>query len=302
MTLIGTLPGAGGAVLLADRQETIGDYTKWDVDKIKLVELQGQYRFLMAGAGDGNTIDMIWEEVVDAWRQALPGSLAQPLNLKKLIVNVVRRVTKESILPYPSGEEPLVDLIWAIQQITPAMDSPLLFRTSGLAVNSIGRRPYFSGHPIQLMQYLSELYLRHVIMTLEQAEALAAYMLWEAKEYDASVGRHSDIFTLRTDGTIGRLTRKQVEYWEEHFEHLKNSMRLLPLLSCSTELSQQVYDPKDHLQRFRTAMETLIKQQMKMRADTTQERNELEAALTKNIRKTAMKYLDKKVKKSKSSS
>lgn len=35
MTLIGTLPCAAGAVLLADRQETIGDYPKWDVDKIK---------------------------------------------------------------------------------------------------------------------------------------------------------------------------------------------------------------------------------------------------------------------------
>src|SRR5260370_34473854 len=71
MTLIGALPCGGGAVLLADRQETITDYAKWDVDKIKHAELQGHYRFLMAGAGDGNTIDMIWEEVVDAWQQAL---------------------------------------------------------------------------------------------------------------------------------------------------------------------------------------------------------------------------------------
>src|SRR5437016_4309873 len=72
MTLIGTLPVGGGAVLLADRQETISDYAKWDVDKIKHAELQGQYRFLMAGAGDANTIDMVWEEVIAEWHKALP--------------------------------------------------------------------------------------------------------------------------------------------------------------------------------------------------------------------------------------
>jgi len=126
MTLIGTLPVGGGAVLLADRQETITDYAKWDVDKIKHAELQGQYRFLMAGAGDGNTIDMVWEEVIDEWPKALPGSLAEPINLKKLIVGVVRRITKESILQYPSGERPSVELIWAIQQVTP----PFILRCS----------------------------------------------------------------------------------------------------------------------------------------------------------------------------
>ena len=298
MTLIGTLPLGGGAVLLADRQETISDYAKWDVDKIKLAELQGQYRFLMAGAGDGSTIDMVWEEVLDEWNKALPGSLGQPINLKKLIVDVVRRITKESILPYPSGDRPWVDLIWAIQQISPpSLHNPTLFRTSGLTVNSVSR-PYFSGNSLQLVRYLSDLYLDRVLITLDEAEALAAYVLWEAKEYDPTVGKHSDIFTLRMDGSIGRLHRKQVEYWEEHFEHFKNSLRLLPLLSCSTELSEKVYDPKDHLQRFQTAMETLRKQQLKMRAETSARRSELEAELARNLHKTAMKFLDKKAKQS----
>jgi hypothetical protein len=81
-------------------------------------------------------------------------------------------------------------------------------------------------------------------------------------------------------------------------EHFKDSLRLLPLLSCSTSLSQQIYDPKDHLQRFKTAMETLREQQLKMRADTSGRRSELKAELTKNLRKTAMNYLSKKAKQS----
>jgi hypothetical protein len=45
-------------------------------------------------------------------------------------------------------------------------------------------------------------------------------------------------------------------------------------------------------------METLREQQLKMRADTSGRRSELEAELTKNLRKTAMNYLSKKAKQS----
>jgi len=82
MTLIGALPCLSGVVLLADRQETITDYAKWDVDKFRIVELQGQYRFLMTGAGDANIIDMVWERVVEEWRKALPGSITTPIKSK----------------------------------------------------------------------------------------------------------------------------------------------------------------------------------------------------------------------------
>jgi len=189
--------------------------------------------------------------------------------------------------------QPWVDLIWAIQPIGSPGEIEL-FHTDRLAVNSI-HRPYFSGNPLLLMHYLSDLFLKHVIIRLEEAEALAAYLMWEAKEYDPT-GKQSDILTLRMDGSIGRLDRGQLVYWEEHFEHFKESLRLLPIISCT--LTETVYNPKDRLQRFVTTIETLYQEQLKMRAHASPRRTELEAELYKNIRETAMKFLEEKARQS----
>src|SRR5260370_23566714 len=64
MTVIGALHCNDGVVLCADRQETIADYAKWDVEKINHFELSGVYRLFMAGAGDADMIDMTWEEII----------------------------------------------------------------------------------------------------------------------------------------------------------------------------------------------------------------------------------------------
>ena len=290
VTLIGAFRCAGGVVLLADRQETIPDYAKWDVNKIAHYELANQYRFLMAGTGDSDTIEMVKTEVVEEWRKTL--STAN-VDVKKMIIQTVARVTKDCILPIPRDERPYVDLIWAIQQMhgsgPPSIE---LFRTYRLNVLPVVDY-YFAGSPVLLVRYLADQYLKHVLMTTEEAEALGAYMLWEAKEYDPYVGKHSDIVTLKEDGTLGRLDRFSEKYWEEHFAHLKKALQLLPLLSCSSStITKQTYPAKDHLQRFKAALDTLIKAQAKMRVKAKPERTKLEAALNKNLRKAALKFLD----------
>ena len=64
-----------------------------------------------------------------------------------------------------------------------------------MSENNISRF-YFDGNPILLARYLSDLYLKHTMWGLEEAGAFAAYLLWEAKEYDPTVGKQSDIITL----------------------------------------------------------------------------------------------------------
>ena len=276
-TLIGAFKCPGGAVLLADRQETITDYAKWDVGKIAHLEMEGRYRFFMAGAGDPDTIDMIKEQVTDAWIK-IPAPASRTLSaadLKSLIVRVVATTTKKCILPYPRRDRPNVSLIWAIQQIANhGIGSIELFRTSGLAVNQI-RKFRFDGSPLFLTQYLSDMYLDRVMLGLEDAEALAAYFLWEAKEYDPSVGKHSDIFTLRENGTIGRLDRSDEAYWENHFFQFKKALKLLPLLSCSASAVSQVYPTDLELKHLKTAITTLSSEQQKMRQRTKKTRNTL---------------------------
>jgi hypothetical protein len=305
VTLIGAIKCGDGVVLLADRQETITDYAKWDVNKIAHFELANQYRCLMAGSGDSDTIDMVKQHVIAAWSGSVPSSANTVIgaitkkyvsadDLRPLILQVVKAITKKCIIPWPRSDRPYVDLIWAIQRINSPLgpESIDLFRTCGLTVQSIDKF-FFTGSPLLLARYLSDLYLKDLILMGEEAEALASYILWECKEYDPNVGKHSDIVTLKHDGTISRVDRISEQYWEEHFAHFKKSLQLLPLLSCaSSAITKSIYPQEDHLQRFKVALTTLAKEQQKMRDDSKPRRTKLGEALNKNLRKAALKFLD----------
>ena len=295
MTVIGALNTLEGVVLLADRQETISDYAKWDVGKINIYELQDVFRVFVAGAGPGSTCDMMWESVLEQIRKSTQST--DPKEIKKTIVETVAKVTKKNIFKCPKEERPIVDLIWVIQHMAPSVvqaqaslfTTIQVFRTRWLDVNSI-KRFYFSGNPVQLTKFISDMYLEGIIFGMDEAEALAAYFLWEAKEYDPTCGKHSDIFLIRRDGSVSRQSRADVRYWEEHFEHLKESMRFLPLLSCSTKTMQQVFNQNDHLDRLRTTVKTLSSEQSKWRGKQSKPRSALEQTLMKNLRKVAMKH------------
>jgi hypothetical protein len=139
LTLIGAFKCRDGAVLLADRQETIADYAKWDGNKIMHLELANSYRILMAGAGDSDTIDMLKEVFTDAWRNTLTSIPAA--DIKPLIVRTVEKITKKCVLPWPQRDRPWMNLIWAIHQVSPSAQQQIagvdLFRTSGLTVHGM---------------------------------------------------------------------------------------------------------------------------------------------------------------------
>lgn len=299
MTLIGAFRVQNAVVLLADRQETIADYAKWDAGKIYLWEYSNQYRVLMASCGNSvQPINQIWEELVEGsghmvsgFKQSWP---AYP-EVKRRIIETVARVTKKTIFPVPSDQRPHVELIWAIQplgqtvlQSSGGID---LFVTYGLSVNGISHH-YFSGNPVLLAKYLADMYLEHIIFAANEAEALAAYILWEAGEYDPTVGKYSDIFTLRwPHGEISRVTVPELKYWDDHFRLLKESLRLVPLLSCISDPHiKQIYNQRDRLARLTTTIKTLAKEQEKMRSEKKGERSKLETKLLLNLKKTAARY------------
>jgi hypothetical protein len=308
MTLIGVFEGSD-VVMFADRQETLADVAKWDCDKIKYFEFFQRFRIAMSGAGDSNTADMIWEQVQAETKEfGFKYELPDMPKLKELILNIVSRITRKCILPYPGNDRPMVELIWAIQQLSPheslAADPALkltwpidLFRTYGLAVNTISGK-HFSGSPLPLIRYLYDMYLEGLIIGTEEAEALAVYLLWEAKEYDPYCGKHSDVITLRREGGVRKLSFDEVKYWENHFSHLKESMRLVPLLSCSTSpFTAQIYNPKDRIQRLLTTLRTLTSSQRKMRDSKKDMRTQLEKKLNTNLRKVAEKFSKKSTQK-----
>ncbi len=301
MTLIGVFNTIDGVTLFADRQETITDYAKWDCSKIKILELSDVFRVFMAGAGPSDTCDMIWEKFVEEHDKKSPLLATE---LREIIVRMVERITKKCILPFPVKERPYVDLIWVLQhkQCNPlTMRQHLgfiqVFRTSGLDVLDV-RGNHFSGNPILLTKFLSNLFLDRTLFTMPEAEALAAYFLWEAKEYDPTCGKHSDVFTIRNDWTLGRLSRDEIKYWEEHFEHLKEAMGIVPLLSCGGSMFRRNVSVDDYLERLNTVVKTLAKEQLAWRQKSQKPRSKLEEKLNKNVTKIAAKHLKKRMKQS----
>ncbi|MBB5062631.1 hypothetical protein [Granulicella mallensis] len=112
--------------MLADGQETITDYAKWSVNKIKSAELIGQFRCVMTGAGSADTIDMIWEKVSALWNS--PGSSylhgwitrveLRPLQQwREQIVSTVRETTETCVVPWGNAHSG-VSLIWLIQDLS----------------------------------------------------------------------------------------------------------------------------------------------------------------------------------------
>lgn len=286
MTLIGAFNCIGGVVLFADRQETITDYAKWDTPKVYQWTVQDSYRFVLAAAGETDAIEMIWQAVS---RECKTVSFQ---NLKDQIIKTTQRVTRKSIFPLPKDERIYPDIIWAIQPISQEARNVQhgidLFRTYRLFVDSISSH-YFTGSPVLLARFINDQYMKAHIIGLEEAEALSTYLLWEAKEYDTNCGKYSDVFTLRTDGHIGRLTIPELQYWEDHWRQFKQGIRLLPMLSCSGRVADSIYLQRDYLQRVVTTVKTLNSEQKKMRAGNLDLRNKLEQKLMKNLRRTAQK-------------
>lgn len=268
MTLIGAIRCGSDVVLCADRQETIADYAKWDCSKIAHWETQGLYRVLMAGAGYSDLIEMVKENFEERWKET--GS-TNSKDLKNLAIESVRHIMKDVVLRYPKDERPSMDLIWAIQKIT-HLEPVTLFRTSGFHVNLI-KKHYFTGNPILLSRFLSDMYLTPHITTIGTAAALAAYILWECKEYDPTVGKHSDIVSLELDGSLRRMSRSDEAYWEQHFYELKKAMQVLPVLSCPDQVIRQIYDPDDRMARVKVALDVLIAEQHKIREGKARDTN-----------------------------
>jgi hypothetical protein len=281
MTLIGAIPTIEGVVLLADRQETIIDYAKFEAEKIRHHSSDGKLRIFMAGAGDSDTLDMIWEqalgEVIKKPNYAnLPRS-----EIKAIIVRNIQSVTKKCIIPYPRNDRDWVQTIVAIQSSgTKGIE---LFRTSALTVNTV-QKPFFTGSPILLMRYLSDLYLKNIMIGVAEAEALAAYMLLEAKEYDPNCGKQSDIFVLHNDGRLTIPQLANIRYWEDHFVLYKELLKLLPTISCSHGLTKDVYRKDEHLKSFAEAIKFLTAEQEKMRsAGNKAEKDSLRHRLTTHL-------------------
>jgi hypothetical protein len=298
MTLIGAIRCSEGVVILADGQETIADYGKWAVNKIKSAEINGALRVVMTGCGDADGIDMIWGKVSNMWggngSDWTSGFIAgvqqqTPTEWRQQISDVVRKTAKECDLN--------VGLFWVVQDISGAIqskDCPFeVFRTCGLTENNISRFQ-FDGNPVLLAKYLSDFYLKQGVWGLAEAKVFAAYILWECKEYDPTVGKQSDVVTITRDGAVSRMPYEELSYWEDHFKVLKREMSFIPMFTFAGTGMQESYRKQDCLGRLVLTLRHLIAEQEKMRAGK-RENFPIDKNLIPKIRKHTEKAMKKTI-------
>lgn len=288
LTLIGAFKTCDGVVLFADGQETVADHGKWEVQKIYLWESPGLFRVFMTGCGDTRGIEMIWEKVFTTLRDDLwtaPGGLVRIRSTKDitaLIERTVSQITKKSIFPSPGRDKPYVDALWVIQHLTEkSLDPVVALFTDRLFVTTINDF-HFVGSNLVLPQYISDLFGIHkVLHTLEDGEALAAFLLMEVKAYDPNVGKQSDIIVIGRNGSMRWVDKRDIRFWEDHFLEYKTATQNMLRSSSSPSLKGAPFP--DQLSRVSQRLIELQQIQERMRADRKKRIEAEEEALKRHM-------------------
>jgi hypothetical protein len=222
----------GGVILCADTQETIEElHSKTWTPKLIVQPTNKIYRdspddlvIAIAGAGDGPFIDKLTELIWEASRDAK--SIDEAC---RKIQHSIKSTHKEYGEIFQPGYMPHAELVYGVKM----QGKSKLFRSNGPVVNEL--REYGS---IGVGRYMADFlasrsHQRYLPGT--QAVILAAYVLFQCKEYVDGCGGDSNIAVLQETGGSGVMNQWRVESFTElireselHFPHL-----LLSTLDCS---------------------------------------------------------------------
>src|ERR1700690_758941 len=206
MTVIAGFRCQDGIVICADTQETVTDFSKRNVNKVKV-----ERRYIhsadpsgtsvavsFCGAGDGAFIDHLTSK---AWKNAKDASsLDEACDQMEA---TIKNEYQEYGTIFQQGLCPSVELIYGVKH---DQDSRL-FQAYGPVVNEV--EEYCSGGiGSYMVDYLAARMYRP---TLHECVILAAYILSQAKEHVVGCGGDSHIAVLRHDGASGLVDRSRVE-------------------------------------------------------------------------------------------
>jgi len=202
MTIAIGMMAQDGLVVAADTQESTGDYMKGAKGKMACFYVHdGDWAdsCIVAGAGDSGHVHALIEELGQTFQAADPKmqiySFAKksPPSLQSEFRDCVKRFYKEHIIPfssYPERKRPDVEMLIACQRKTMMG----IFTSEKTVVNHSS--PYKA---IGFGSTFAELFLTKLWdgMSIEQAEILAAYVVFLAKESVESCGKFTTIASVR---------------------------------------------------------------------------------------------------------
>lgn len=252
VTIIAGFKGYDGVVICADTQETVSGY-KRKVPKLRVEPSDRKNSLAVAfcGAGHGPFIDKV---VSRAWNaaQSTASSLDQAC---AVIEESIKDTHDEFGKIYQPGYLPEIELIYGVKM----ENESRLFHAYGPTINE--KEYYAAGAGSYMADFLAaRMYRTH--LDVRQLVILAAYTLFQAKEYVDGCGGDSHIAVLKEDGLSGTVDSTHVEKLTELItttDHLL-SEQLLSSANLKTKKKEMKQNLKMALHLIETYREKTAKE------------------------------------------
>jgi hypothetical protein len=223
MTIAFGFRSRDGWILAADSQETVSDYSKTATRKIRLIEVNTEWRIAYVGAGHGSYIDMLQWQIEKSCQSATDFNF----DVAERIINAeVLSLHKKHIWPRQRADKPEIHTLILVQQkkeVFPVWDAMRMFATCDSAVVPI--EDYHAiGIGAHMADYLEKIRYR-VLMKTEAAERVAIYVLKEIKESINGCGDKSIVCFVSADGSFRFTTPSELEPIEKSCEALNDALQ-----------------------------------------------------------------------------
>jgi len=193
MTYISALRSVDGLVMCADTQESWGDYKNY-VEKLRIVR-DRRYPLAIGGAGIGDLLDALMQEVVERAAKSQPRTVAK---LRALLETSVQTVYRDDLpwLVVKKQERTPQFLVCA----KPSHDDYCIFKIQGKRISEVKEHAIIGYATPANNNLLSRLYRRD--LSMQQAVMLALYLVSLSKKLDEGVGGENSAIAIVTDDGV----------------------------------------------------------------------------------------------------
>ena len=216
MTIVSGFLTGESAIICADSEEVISDYSKSSTQKIRIVNFHGgNWRMGIAGSGDGTYIDLFESEVMS---ELAPVQHYDHAKIVSTIRRVLRRIHQEYIWPRDPVDRPSIQFLIALQQIKPSSGRGLLMTQDAAVLTVMEYKSIGVGAYLADYLYKSLTPTVGITYNLSTAEAcnLGILLLKEVKKSIQHCDGETNIAIFHGDGSFRWVLTSeinQVEWW-----------------------------------------------------------------------------------------
>lgn len=289
MTIAVGLMTGNAAILCADSQEVVSDYSKGTTQKIRVTTFFDKWRIGIAGSSDNsNYLDAFEDEMQRTVGKIPDFDYARIVNTIEV---TLRGFHKTHIWPLPKDERPTMEMLLAIQGIKPHPSRALLFahRTllqpvrgyRGIGIGSYlsdylakGLDPYGTGKGIRGEVYNS---------STEEMARFGVFLVDQVKRSINGCDGETVVAIFGGDGKLTWLPSFEVKDIEGWFESFRNDTRPLFRIVSNAELDDDVF--KQRMSQFEVDMRLLRAKQAKDSETMRKRREDFFKAQTSLLKK-----------------